>query len=184
MQTCRRPASFHFDDDYLRRLGSGDGPTGQHFATHFGRFLGWRLGARYCDLELIEDLRQETLRRVLEAIHQGLLRDASSLEPFAGSVCNRVLLEYWRSARKHTHAVIDVEEIAGPSNPEGSYGRREALGRVLTAMQSLPARDRDVLSIFFLEDRDAGEVGLRMRVSRNYARVLLHRALGRLRELC
>lgn len=51
-------------------------------------------------------------------------------------------------------------------------------------MQLLPSRDREVLSIVFIEERDAEEVSLRLQVSRTYARVLLHRAIGRVRELC
>jgi RNA polymerase sigma-70 factor (ECF subfamily) len=182
MQACRRPANFNFDDAYLQRLRNDDPSTGRHFATYFSRLLAWRLGARYRDVNLTEDILQETLRRVLETIRKGTLRDAGRLEPFVNSVCNLVLLEHWRSAKKHAHA--DLETIASHSNPERIYRRIEAVRRVRSAMQSLPTRDREVLSIVYVEDRDAGEVSVRLRVSRNYARVLVHRALGRLRELC
>lgn len=184
MQTCRRPANFNFDDAYLCRLQNDDLSTGRHFATYFSRLLAWRLGARYRDINLIEDIRQETLRRVLEAVRNGTVREASRLEAFVNSVCNRVLMEHWRSAKKHSPADVDLDAVPSPSNPERTYRRLEAVRRVRSAMQSLPLRDREILSIVYVEDRDAGEVSVRLRVSRNYARVLVHRALGRLRELC
>ena len=51
-------------------------------------------------------------------------------------------------------------------------------------MQSLPVRDREILSIVLAEDEAAQAVCVRLQVSRTYARVLVHRAIGRLRELC
>jgi RNA polymerase sigma-70 factor (ECF subfamily) len=184
MQACRRPTGFEFDEAYLDRLRSGDWHTGQHFASYFGRLLGWRLGSRYRDLDLVEDIRQETLRRVLEATRKGLLRDAQRLESFVNSVCNRVLLEHWRISKKHAHVDTNVENIVSHSNPEKACRRAEAVRRVRSAMQSLPVRDREVLSIVLAEDEAAQAVCVRLQVSRTYARVLVHRAIGRLRELC
>jgi RNA polymerase sigma-70 factor (ECF subfamily) len=173
-----------FDDAYLDRLRDNDSQTGQHFATYFGRFLAWRLGGRYRDVDLIDDVRQETLRRVLEATRKGLLREAQSLESFVNAVCNRVLMEHWRTSKRHAHTDTDVDTIVSPSNPERACRRAEAVRRVRSAMQSLAVRDREILSIVFVEDEAAKEVGIRLKVSRTYARVLVHRAIGRLRELC
>ncbi len=184
MRACRRPNNCQFDGDYLDLLKKDDPHTGQHFATYFSRFLTWRLGARYRDLDLIEDVRQETLRRVLEAVRKGALRDPQSLESFVNAVCSHVLMEHWRTSKKHHHADTDVEKLVSHSNPERICRRNEAVRRVHSAMKSLPVRDREILSIVFVEDRDASEVSLRLQVSRTYARVLVHRALGRLRELC
>jgi hypothetical protein len=47
MQAYRRPTGFEFDEAYLNRLRNNDWQTGQHFASYFGRLLGWRLGSRY-----------------------------------------------------------------------------------------------------------------------------------------
>ena len=184
MRACRRPTGFEFDEAYLDRLRNEDGTTGQHFATYFGRRLNWRLAARDRNTDLIDDVRQETLRRVLEAVRKGLLRDAQRLEAFVGSVCSRVLMEHWRKAKKHASADTDVETILSYSNPERAYRRTEAVRRVRSAMQSLPVRDREILSIAFVAEEPAKEVGIRLQVSRTYARVLVHRAIGKVRELC
>lgn len=184
MPQCRRPLNYDFDSAYLTRLQNNDRATGQHFASYFSRFLAWRLGARYRDVDVIEDIRQETLRRVLEAVHRGALRDGRRLESFVNAVCTHVLMEHWRSARKHVQSDADLNTIVCYSNPERTYRRTEAVRQVWSAMQSLESRDREILSIVFVEDRDALEVSIRLQVSREYARVLVHRAIGRLRELC
>jgi RNA polymerase sigma factor (sigma-70 family) len=184
MQARRPPPIYEFDEAYLERLRCSDGQTGQHFAIYFGRFLTWRLAARYRDADLIEDVRQETLRRVLDAIRRGLLRDAHRLEPFVNSVCTRVLLEHWRTTKRHAHADVDMDAILSTSNPERACRRAEAVRRVRSAMKTMAVRDREILSIVFVEDEAAKEVGMRLKVSRTYARVLVHRAIGRLRKLC
>jgi RNA polymerase sigma factor (sigma-70 family) len=140
-------------------------------------------GLALSDLDLIEDIRQETLRRVLEAIGKGLLRDAQRLESFVNSVCSRVLLEHWRISKRHAHVDTDIERIVSHSNPERAYRRAEAVRRVRSAMQSLPVRDREILSIVLAEDEAAQAVCVRLKVSRTYGRVLVHRAIGRLGTL-
>lgn len=104
-------------------MRNNDSQTSQHFAAYFTRFLVWRLGSRHGDLDLIDDVRQETLRRVLEATRKGSLREARCLESFVNSVCNHVLLEHWRSSKKHAHLDKDVETILSQSNPERTYRR-------------------------------------------------------------
>ena len=57
--------------------------------------------------------------------------------------------------------------------------RKRAVGRIL---DSLPAKDRDVLRMVFLEEADRQEVSRRLGVSAEYLRVLLHRAKSRFEE--
>src|SRR5438105_15883079 len=79
-------ARFEFDDAYLNRLRDDDPETANHFASHFGRLLNWKLRLRYHDPELIDDVRQETLRRVREVILHGELHDPKRLEDFVCAV--------------------------------------------------------------------------------------------------
>jgi len=56
-----------FDDDYLRRLRDGDSQVEQHFASYFGELILLKLRRRVRTRQLMEDIRQETLCRVLRA---------------------------------------------------------------------------------------------------------------------
>src|SRR5579863_1133526 len=126
MQTCNRPGSYVFDEEYLSRLRNDDEQTCDHFATYFARFLNWRLRSKCRNREMIDDVRQETLRRVLEAVRNGALRDASRLEAFVNSVCNHVLLEYWRAAKKHSNNEPCPDAIDHRSDPETRMRKAEA----------------------------------------------------------
>jgi RNA polymerase sigma factor (sigma-70 family) len=57
--------------------------------------------------------------------------------------------------------------------------RKRAVARILDA---LPAKDREVLRMVFLEEADRQEVSRRLGVSAEYLRVLLHRAKTKFEE--
>lgn len=173
---------FEFDHEYLQRLRAGDPETAEHFAIYFGRVLSRNLRCRCRRPELIEDIRQETLRRVLEIIRKTELNSPSRLEAFVSSVCNNVLFEYWRSAKKHSAEEPKCELVGSQPNPEQAFTNREAVTRLRQGLSTLPARDREVLRLAFLEERDNSELSTRLQVSRTYARVLVHRAIAKLRE--
>jgi RNA polymerase sigma-70 factor (ECF subfamily) len=61
--------------------------------------------------------------------------------------------------------------------------RREIVNLVRVVLDELPDTDGTLLREVFLEERDRDEVCKRHGVSRNYLRVLLHRAKQRFREL-
>ena len=60
-----------FNEEYVRRLTNGDSGAGEHFASYFGNLLFMKLRVRLRSAELIEDVRQETLTRVLVVLRQG-----------------------------------------------------------------------------------------------------------------
>src|SRR5205823_7621609 len=65
----RGPLLFHsFDADYLDRLASGDSAIERHFSLYFGDLLSLKLRVRIRSAQLIEDIRQETLLRVLQIV--------------------------------------------------------------------------------------------------------------------
>ena len=62
---------FHsFDQDYLRRLAGHDAVIEQHFSSYFKNLLSLKLRVRIRSLQLIEDIRQETLLRVLQIVRR------------------------------------------------------------------------------------------------------------------
>src|SRR5262249_2100962 len=59
-----------FDDDYVRRLIAGDPPIERHFFEYFSELLWIKLRSRLRNAALIDDVRQETLLRVLTALKE------------------------------------------------------------------------------------------------------------------
>ena len=176
--------SLSFNDDYLRRLREGDPAVSRHFSAHFGSLVGVKLRGKIRSRELIEDIRQETLLRVINYVRSDKTIDhPERLGAFVHSVCNNVTMELLRSDSRHPRI---PEEAPDPPDPNINYDRdivsaerKRAVARVLDEMAP---KDRDLLRMIFLEERDKDEVCKHFGVDSNYLRVLLHRAKNRFRE--
>jgi RNA polymerase sigma-70 factor (ECF subfamily) len=168
-----------FDRAYLERLRSGDPRTQEHFVKYFSDLIRLKLRSRLHSVQAAEDIKQETFLRVLTAIRsrQGVERP-ESLGSFVNSICNHVLMEYYRSAAK----TAPVEETVYKSIPDNKPDAlataigRQAQERVREILEELPERDRRILREVVLEEKDAEEVCRSYGVNRGYLRVLLHRA--------
>ncbi len=74
---------FPFDEAYVDRLRNLDQPAEQHFVSYFERLLRIKLRARLFASETVEELRQETLARVIAALRaQGGVRRPERLGAF------------------------------------------------------------------------------------------------------
>jgi RNA polymerase sigma-70 factor (ECF subfamily) len=176
---------FHsFDAAYIQRLTDGDPETEAHFASYFGELIKLKLAARMRSAALAEDIRQETLLRVIRALRRGAgVEHPERFGAFVNTVCNNVMYEFLRTANRDGHIEEQIHEPADTkidlNRPiEESDTERE----VSTVLASLPPKDRELLRAVYLEERDKDEICRRFNVDANYLRVLLHRAKGRFRK--
>jgi RNA polymerase sigma-70 factor, ECF subfamily len=179
---------FSFDASYVRRLTDGDAETEQHFHTYFGRLLLIKLRQRLRSPHEILDARQETLLRVLISLRQKrALEHPERLGAFVNAVCNNVLLEMGRAARR-TVPLDETEQAdywstAAADNPEVTFVNGEQKALVREVLDQLPDRDRQILQQVFLDEDDKDAVCQRFGVDREHLRVLLHRAKARFRDV-
>ena len=174
---------FHsFDEDYLRRLAQGDAVVENHFTTYFGELLSLKLRVRIRSPQLIEDIRQETLLRVLQILrNKGGVDHPERFGAFVSGVCNNVLMEMVRADLRHDRLESAVDPVDETVNLDAPLVTRQRQQQVENVLQELPEKDRELLRMFFLEERDKGEICKRFQVSEDYLRVLLYRAKSRFR---
>jgi RNA polymerase sigma-70 factor (ECF subfamily) len=175
-----------FDSAYVERLRAGDRDTEAHFIAYFGELIALKLRSRLASRQAIEDVKQETFARCLQLLRsQGGVRNAERLGPLVNSICNHVLSEHFRSTSR-MEALDD--------QPADRFIAREpdALTRVIAddtrrmvrqVLDKLPERDRTILRAVFLEEREKDDVCREIGVTRDYIRVLLHRAKQSFREV-
>jgi RNA polymerase sigma-70 factor (ECF subfamily) len=167
-----------FDSYYLDRLGSGDFSTQQHFVAYFGELIRLKAGKRLRSLAAIEDVRQETLTRVLRFLAEQRVHQPQRLGAFVNSVCNNVIHEHHRlQSREFSADAGVVDAIPDPtiSAPE-AIARRQMQQEIRHILDELPEKDRCLLKALFLEERSRDEVCRDFGVTRDYLRVLVHRA--------
>jgi RNA polymerase sigma-70 factor, ECF subfamily len=171
-----------FDSAYLEKLAAGDAATEEHFSRYFGELIFIKLRARRYDGHVIDDIRQETFLRVLQALRNGSIRQPEAIGAFVNSVCNNVILEFQRTGSRTT--LFDQP----PDMPDRSFDSeqhlidRERRTHVREMLARMPARNRRLLTAVFLDERPLEEVCNEFGVDRNYLRVLLFRARAQLRQ--
>jgi len=174
-----------FDAEYLRSLRAGDSSVERDFVSHFGPLLYIKLRRRLGASEAVNDLRQETFRRVLTAIREGDgVRHPERLGGFVHSVCQNVLREHLRQRAKEKPAPDPAPDPVDPrkKDPESELVQGEIVRRVQKVLDGLPDTDRELLRAALLEEEERDEICRRFGVDRDYLRVLLHRAKRRFRD--
>jgi len=173
---------FPFDDDYVRRLREGDARTEGHFYNWFHPRLLLHLRRKVRTMADVEDVRQETFKRVLLAIRAGKLRDGRTLHGFVFSVCDRIVLEYYRKAARTEPLDPIRQDPIADDNPEFDLLTSERQRTVKETLDLLDKKDADLLRAVFLDEVPREEVCRRFGVSGEYLRVLLHRAREKFRN--
>jgi len=169
---------FDFNEIYLERLRNRDFQTEQHFFRYFSKFLIIKLRSRLRSPQAVEDIQQETFLRVLKALRtEGGIRSPERFGAFVNSICNNVLLEFYRSS---SHDAPSDDSSADPPDQtidlDGMLATKQTREHVRKILDQLPEKDRRLLRAIFLEEKDKDEICRDFGVDRDYLRVLLHRA--------
>lgn len=169
---------FSFDAVYLQRLRDRDAVTEQHFVAYFSKLLLIKLRSRLRSSQAVDDIRQETFVRVLNAVRtRNGIHQPDRLGAFVNSICNNVMQEHFRSSSR---GVSLEESSADPQDMtidlDGMLVTRQTGEQVRRILAQLPEKDRQLLRAIFLEEKNKDEVCREFGVTRDYLRVLLHRA--------
>jgi RNA polymerase sigma-70 factor (ECF subfamily) len=166
-----------FDSAYLDRLRAGDFRTQEHFVAYFSELLHLKLRARLRSKQDIEDARQETFARVFAALRKAEgIREPERIGAFVNAVCANVLRERYRAP-----AAEPLEDTAAEIADKGEnvidvIAYKQTQKRVREILDTLPERDRRIIKEIFIEERSKDDVCRDYGVTRDYLRVLLHRA--------
>ena len=176
----RAPLNRHpFDLLYLERLRAGDRETERHFSAYFSDLIRLKVRGRGMG-QWLDDIRQETFVRVLRTVRApDGLRDPGALGAFVNSVCGNVMLETGRAqkfAGAEPHDDGEGSPDPGAPDAEAQFLVEERRFAVRSVIDNLEPRDRELLAALFLEEQDRDRVCERLGVTRDYLRVLVHRA--------
>jgi RNA polymerase sigma factor (sigma-70 family) len=174
--------SLRFDDRYVSRLKARDPQTESHFAAYFGDLLQLKLRRSLRSWQLICDVRQETLLRVLQAVRDNGLQHPERLGAFVCAVSNNVMLEHLRSEGRFRQGEPQLEPADDRIVLDQELIDGERKRQVEATLLELSEKDRSLLRMLFLEEISREEICRRMGVTPEHLRVVLHRAKARFRE--
>ena len=138
-------------------------------------FFRYRVG----DGAVAEDLTSITFEKAWRARHR-YRRDRAGFATWLLSIARNVAVDHFRASRRHA-PLEEAADVAGGATPEDLAERRSDLDRLGRLLETLPARERDLIALKYgagLTNRAiARETGL----SESNVGTLLHRTVLALR---
>lgn len=128
---------------------------------------------------LAEDLAQQVMLKVIEAIRAGRLEEPERLTSFIFGACRNVSWDLQRAdqrQRKIERATVALHtEVSPPGTSE-----RDVM-RLFHCLGALPEREAQVVRMTYMEDREPEEIASRLGASAGNVRVIRCRALAKLK---
>lgn len=131
-----------------------------------------------------EEVVQETLVRVVEALRRGRLRCPERLATFARGVLRHVVADRFRNGRRQvTLRAVGLDgKLAVNPDPLASLVSAEEHRRLRAALRRLPERDREVLRLCYYDGLTPSEAAGHLGEPAPRIRKRKSRALRRLRD--
>jgi RNA polymerase sigma-70 factor (ECF subfamily) len=134
-----------------------------------------------------DDVAQEALRRVVEAIRANRIRNPASLPGFVFQTAHHVVLQQHRGAGREARALqrmhSGAEDEGRPADSLAHLITEERRRAVRAALERLDEEDRQLLVLLYQEQAEPPHVARSLGVTMGALRVRKHRALKRLAEL-
>ncbi len=124
------------------------------------------------DRALSEDVAQETFVAAWGALHR--VRDGS-LRPWLCAIARNLGRKARRRTRREESIEVD-EQLVAESNPFDELARSDSERIVRDALARLPAKDREVLVLYYCEDQSIRDVAQTLRIGESAAMQRLSRA--------
>ena len=143
----------------------------------------YRIAARLANTpQEAEDAVQETL--VIAWRRLGRFEPGKSLAGWLSAIAARRAHTLARSERRRRkrRSVSAEDEGMGAANPERELQATRTVARLRAAIADLPDRRREAVLLRMDAGLDHSEIAVAMGMSEGASRVLVHRALGQLRE--
>jgi RNA polymerase sigma-70 factor (ECF subfamily) len=125
-----------------------------------------------------DDLVQQVLLTMLEALRAGRLRDSDKLPQFVLGICRMTVLGLRRSARRQERLLVEFGSDLVPDPAPSPMLDDDQLAR---CVRSLKERERSVVVLTFYHEQTAAETAAFLALSESNVRVIRYRAIRQLR---
>ena len=168
------------DEELVRKIGAG---TDRDAEAELCRRMAPRIrlyGLRHMrDEHAAQDLSQQVLITMIEALRAQRLREPGKLASFVLGTCRMTVLDLRRNAQRKQRLLEQFGPgMLEPSQPPEPCLDQEHLSR---CVQSLKERERTVVVMTFYDDQTGADVAGFLGVSEANVRVIRHRAIHQLR---
>jgi len=125
-----------------------------------------------------DDLRQQVLMKIIEALRAGRLRERDKLAQFVLGTCRMTVLDLRRNAHRQDELLA---MFGGDLVPDPPSMPRLDDSQLARCVQALKERERSVVVMTFYDEQTASETARFLGTSEANVRVIRHRAIRQLR---
>ena len=141
---------------------------------------------RHVDVADAEDTFHQCYLEVLDQIKRGNVREPERMEGFIAVVARRLICHHIRARIQGRYCAEETEYLNQPSRapgPEETLWAAQRREITLQALNSLPARHREVLVRFYVQEQPSEQIMAEMGLSETQFRLLKNRAKARFSEI-
>jgi RNA polymerase sigma-70 factor (ECF subfamily) len=170
-------SELHPDVELVARIQAGDSGAEAVLFERYGARLYYLALSRTSLPQDAEDVRSETLLRVLSAIRNRQLRSPAALASFMLRTLDHVALEMFRRESHASRIASDPRVNVEPHFLDD--GVKDAIDWTLARLKP---RERDFLRMYYYEELSKEEIASRIGIGEERVRLLKSRALQSFRE--
>lgn len=177
----------HIDWRRLVNLVQSGDPLGlEELYSVFAKGVRFQL-CRQLGVEELDDRVHDTFLIVVQAIRRGELREPDRLMGFVRTIVRRQIAYYIEQAVQQRRDVLEVDEalpvVDDRSDPEASAIADQRITLMEGVLRSIPRRDREILTRFYLHGQSPEQICCEMQLSETQFRLLKSRAKARFGEI-
>lgn len=168
------------DASRAEQIGVLDPAAEDHLARTFGPRIYVMALARTGDPAAAQDLSQNALVEILQALRKGQLRDRQKLPGFVWGTARNVINYYLRARGQAPRSEPYEDDTPGTNNAQGhELEKAERLALVGRAVARLEPGDQQILRMTLIDGWEPAEIAARLGLSSEVVRQRKSRAVKR-----
>jgi len=171
------PSESAADVDLVARIQAGDSAAETQLFERYGARVYYLALSRTGSAQDAEDIRSETLLRVLSAIRNQQVRSPAALARYILRTLDNVALEFGRQDFRIKRLAADPR-----ANIEQNFVDDRVKDAIESTLARLKPRERELLRMYYYDELSKEEIAQRIGVAEERVRLLKSRALKSFRE--
>ncbi len=167
---------------YVVRAQRGDTQSFEKIYDHFFPAV-YRYTSFRVQPELVEDLVADVFVKVWEKLHTYKPQGGVPFAAWLFRIARHAIIDAYRQQRQTEEVPEEMPDPDALNRADSRVRRADMLAMVRTAVEALPHRYREILTLTYIADLPHDEVARVLRLTEGAVRILKFRALKKLEAL-
>ena len=136
------------------------------------------------DQEQAQDVTSDVFLKVWDYLTRPESKDVQSLSGLLYRTARNIVIDVYRQrAKLQQQSLLDIDEAAVATDTTTVIETKDEVSRLLNQIQSLKREYQEIILLRFIEELTISEIAVILGKKQTNVRVLIHRALKKLKQL-